>query len=240
MVIKNRALAALGNADVESWTFMNGVATTCLLMLPFLTSPFRRSAVAKFIAAAIVFTVYIFSREFLQKYAGTAKSSEGGGVAACVGFLGVVLLTSGIADIAKKGMFYYFLATAVLYLIGLLFTRVLMYAYPLERLADGKSSYEVFSAGYMIGALSKVNVIYFILYSVNHLVFKDKAIPLLATMGRNLLLYVLFMLLVMTIEVLFPIKEMDVAAAFTVTGLCGVLCFIISIPLSKGKVLFKL
>ena len=221
------------------WSYLVSIGFTGVLLTPFLTRLFRKNAYIKLIAGAAVLTLYFFLRPKLLELVGT-YSGYGGGPAACVGFLGVVLITAGISQIAKKGIVPYAAATAVLYLIGLLFT-VFLTRVPIEAVPSDSSGYAQFTVTYMIGALSKVNLIYFIFSLFNLYILKNKPIPFLVTFGRNILLYLLMTLILIAVFKTLPIfKPAGVLVCVLRLIVCAALYMVTAIPLAKKKILFKL
>ncbi|MDR3293326.1 MAG: hypothetical protein LBT20_04385 [Clostridiales bacterium] len=235
---------ALGGSPTQ-WDYITGIGFTGVLLIPFLHPFISKHTWAKFAAAALVFAFYFFAHDILFKFlapplsAGSQQAltdgnlfsvdfygGSGGGMAASFGFVGVILLVAGIADLAKKKLWYYAVATAVLYLVGILCTKVFT------------PHYQLLDIPYMIGALSKFNLIFFVFKLFNVYVLKGKAIPLVATIGRNLLLFMLVTLLIIAFIGLLPKAGVAVAIieAIVVIGLY----FGLAALLSKKKTLFKL
>ncbi|MDR1905849.1 MAG: hypothetical protein LBQ27_02895 [Clostridiales bacterium] len=173
-----------------SWNYFVGIGFTGILTLPFLTSIFRRKTligtISKFIAAAVILVLYSVFHDKLFDLFGAA-SGHGGGAAASFGFVAVVLLAAGVKDLSQKGLIIYAVSTAALYLAGLLVNNVLKVPV----------SYDIFSAGYLFTAFTKMNLIFFFMYIINKYALKDRAIPFLAALGRNILFYMLVTLVVL-------------------------------------------
>ena len=234
----------------EGWSFMNDVATTGIIMTPFLSRPFRESTIAKFVAGAALLVVYWLFRAQLLQYLGTGHPGTGGGIGACVGFTGIVLVSAGMSDLARKKTVYFLAGVAVLYLIGLLCTRVFMPAETYGEewwkvpmfLADERYEewlpFAMFSVFWMVGALSKAFIIYTGLWAVCHYLLKDKRVWGLSTIGRNLMLYIFIALI--AIVIISFLGSAVLWRSLLYVAIVIVLCFIITIPLEKYKVTFKL
>ncbi|MDR2090469.1 MAG: hypothetical protein LBP62_02310 [Clostridiales bacterium] len=217
------------------WSYMVGIGFTGILTIPFLTPVFRKTGLAgaliKFGAAAAVLVVYALLHDALFGLVG-GKSGHGGGAAASFGFAAVVLFAAGVKDISKLGIKAYAIASAAIYLLGLLVGKVLKV----------EISYDVFSAGYLFTGFTKINLIFFILYAVNKYALKDRAVPLLSAIGRNILLYILIAIVV--IGALIFLKDSlpkmtFLWAFFTAVGIDG-LFILLAVPLEKKKIMFKL
>ncbi|MDR3264196.1 MAG: hypothetical protein LBT30_07810 [Clostridiales bacterium] len=221
------------SGGTTQWAYFVSIGFTGFLMLPFLHPRIRKSTAAKFICAAAVFVFYYFMRGLLFKFLAPAPGNEGygnsgGGPAACFGFLGVVLLAAGLGDIAKKKLWLYAVFTAAIYLLGLATTLVL------------KPDYQTFNVEYLFGAFSKFNLIYFIFLLFNKYVLKGKAIPFIATLGRNILLYLIITLLLISALGLFGFAPTDLKGVIIRVAVFAAAYALISIPLAKKKTLFKL
>ena len=229
-----------GNND--GWSFMCDVMTTALLLTPFLTRPFRESTVAKFIAGVALLVIYWLFREPLIQYLGAPKPHLGGGIGPCIGYTGIALLSAGLGDLMRKRPAYYFAGVAALYIAGLLCTRIFA---PMENLVStegilltGVWTYSVF---WMVGGLSKVFIIFTILWAICKYLFKSRRIWGIATIGRNLLLYMLAALLIMGIQMVWiPQKPISIGLSVKYVLLIYAFCFALTVPLEKYNVTFKL
>ena len=267
LTIQDRATRAmtLDIAPYHSlWTFMNDVAVTGIFMTPFLTKPFREKTWTKFTAGGALILIYAFTRTTLLWYAGTVDAGGGGGIGACVGFTGIVLLVAGIFDLLRKKEAYFYYATGGLAVIGALalfvfknFEALVSSPEQAQKLIDDADAFGslwdprlsiggAFTASFMIGSLAVFMVFYALFYAFNHHVLKDKAIWGLATMGRNLMLYLFLSILLGVIVAFIPLGDAweeerisgGVAIALTVAVAIG--CLALTIPLYRKKIVFKL
>jgi hypothetical protein len=228
------------------WSYLVGIGFTGILTIPFLTPIFRKTgivgALIKFGAAAAVLVVYAFLHDALFGAVG-GVSGHGGGAAASVGFVAVVLLAAGIKDISKSGIKFYVIAVVVIYLLGLL-VKVLPIevSYGEEYNALPLDYHYTFTAGYLFVAFTKVNLIFFVLYVVNKYALKDRAVPLLATIGRNILMYMIIaMLVIAALSILkASLPQMTLSTGILAAATVDVLFVLIAVPLEKKKIIFKL
>ncbi|MDR1905827.1 MAG: hypothetical protein LBQ27_02785 [Clostridiales bacterium] len=220
-----------------TWLYCAGIGFTGILLMPFLTSVFRNrgilSTALKFAAAVFMLILYSFIKEPLSGMFG-AVSWYGGGAITSFGFVAVILLTATVKDISKKGIIPYVAATAVIYILGVILTKVV----------GLEIDYQNFSVGYLIAAFSKMNLIFFVLYAINKYALKDKAIPLLATIGRNLLLYLTLTFLIIAGLAPFSKRliENPIDMLYAVLITIGVLCAYIGLSaiLEKKRIIVKL
>jgi len=216
----------------DGWSFICDVATTAIFMTPFLTKPFRESTALKFIAGAVLVTLYgIFYGPLIQ-YLGAPDPQQGAGIGACIGYTGIVLVVAGFGDLLRKKRAHYYIGVGVLYLIGLLCTRVLM--------SPEDGVWGTYSVLWMVGSLSKVFVIFTILWAACHYLLKGRPIWGLVTIGRNLLLYILIALLVMLIPIIQSVDSIGPWRTTVYTCMIITFCLVLTIPLEKKKVTVKL
>ncbi|MDR2090913.1 MAG: hypothetical protein LBP62_04585 [Clostridiales bacterium] len=238
--------------DLWTWNYLAGVGFTGILMLPFLTPLFRRNgfagAAAKFAAGAVLLIAYNILHDPLFSFLG-AHSGQGGGPAASFGFISVVLFAAGIKDIQGKTfrpkketgnafltklyeIIPYFAATVVFYVLGLLAANVL-------RL---DTDYNTLGAPYIFTAFSKFQAIYFVFFALNKFLWNGRAVPLLAAIGRNILLYIIIITLAVAALGMFrgSLPQISFETGLALIPVPIAVCLVIAIPLEKKKVLFKL
>jgi hypothetical protein len=242
--IADRIMAADNPDHVASgWSFMNDVATTAIFMTPFLTKPFRESTVLKFVAGAVLLTLYGLFRAQINPLLSPAHPTMGGGIGACIGFAGVALFSAGMGDLMRKREWHWLIGVAVFYIVGIICSQVLM---PLETMPEpyyyyGLMRYPIhfaaFSSLYMVSALSKVLVAYTGLWAICRYLLKGKAIWGLSTIGRNLMLYILILFVGIAGMSILP-KGLGLSILYA--AIMMALCFVIAIPLEKKKMTFKL
>jgi hypothetical protein len=225
----------MGSGEPVLWSYMVGIGFTGILAIPFLTPIFRKTglvgALIKIGAAVAVLVLYSFIHDALFGIIGDA-SGHGGGAASSFGFVAVILLAAGVKDISKLGIKPYSIAVAAIYLVGLFVGKVL----------NVEVSYPTFTAGYLFVAFTKVNLIFFALYALNKYALKDRAVPLLATIGRNILLYIVIAMLVIVALILledFLPKMNLLTGVLTAVAIDGLLV-LLAVPLEKKKIIFKL
>ncbi|MDR3264197.1 MAG: hypothetical protein LBT30_07815 [Clostridiales bacterium] len=218
-----------GETSIATWNTVPSIGFTGLLAVPFLSPRLTKSAWGKLACAAAVTVFYYFARDVLFKYLAAQKEAHAGGMAACVGYLGIVLLAGFIRDISKKGFLPYAALTAALWLAG-------RYVYLIDT-----PSFPQLNAVYMFSALSKVNLAYFIFYTADKLFLKNRPIPLIAAMGRNIML---FLFLILAVQAAYALFEIFPAANMTDgwirVGVVGAIYLLAAIPLEKKKITFKL
>jgi hypothetical protein len=249
-----------GGNPFWTWSYFVGIGFTGILMLPFLTPFFRKTSLlgiaAKFAAGAAVLVLYHFIHaplfEFLGVHTGMhigADAGMGNGAAASFGFISVVLFAAGLKDLQGKALkskrtndgsplekflkiLPYAIATAVFYALGFVAANVLKL----------NTDYNTTTAAYIFVAFTKFQAIYFVFYALNKFLLNGRAIPLLSTIGRNILLY---MLITTLLNVLLgalggSLPKISFGAAFISMPIVIAAYLLIAIPLEKKKTLFKL
>jgi hypothetical protein len=229
-----------------TWNTLMSVGFTGILLLPFLTQKIRNNTWLRLVCALVIFAVYYFFNKdfipifddegayvigFVNKSAFSLLYAEEGGVSACVGYLGVVLLASVFGDFMRKSLLRYSIATVAA--IGLAVA---------VRLAFGLAFYRRYNITYMISAVAIVNAIYFVFYVLNKFLLKDRTIPVLITFGRNLMLFIMMSLILSAPFNLFRGAEFFLTIKGPLIMFFIYLAFfaVLTIPLSKRKTLFKL
>jgi hypothetical protein len=223
-------------------------------MLPFLTPFFRNTSAvgtaAKFVAGAAILVLYNLVHDPLFSVLG-AHSGMGGGPAASFGYLAAVLFAAGLKDLQGKafkskkinadspdalkklfGILPYAVCSAVFYALGFVVANVLKL----------NTDYNATTAPYIFVAFTKFQAIYFILYAANKFLLQGRAVPLLSSIGRNILLYMLIStLLTVALEaVRAGLPQISFEAAFLSVPILTIFFLIVAIPLEKKKTLFKL
>jgi hypothetical protein len=107
---------------------------------------------------------------------------------------------------------------------------------------DFPIAYQTFTPAYLFIAFTKVNVIFYVLYVINRYLLKRRAVPVLATVGRNILLYIFMTLALITVLALklLPIPELNVGGVIIADLAALALFLVVSVPLKKKNILFKL
>ncbi|MDR2047352.1 MAG: hypothetical protein LBP79_05605 [Clostridiales bacterium] len=220
-----------GLSSSWNWGTIASIGFTGLLLTPFMAvGPLRRRWWIKVIAGLGVLALYYYCYDFFKAFDGTE-----GGPMACVGFTAVVLFVGAIGDLQRKklGVLWYTLITAALLLFGAYIKRVGVW---------GPAVYDDYNATYLIMALNLVNLVYYVFFILDKLFLKGRAIPILATLGRNILLF--FILTGCVINAFIGI--LPVFAEATPTTLYAMqigsllLYLVLAIILEKKKIVFKL
>ncbi|MDR2047360.1 MAG: hypothetical protein LBP79_05645 [Clostridiales bacterium] len=224
--IKSKLLKEINGATEHDWDTIQSIGFTGVLLTPFLFGFMRRHAWARVLAGLGVLVLFqLFHKEI------NIFHSYQGGLAACVGYLGIVLVSSALGDAMRKGIIAY--AAASLLLAG---AAVLS-----DRFFGKAAFFEDYNTTYMLMAATFINTVYFAFYVIDKLVLKGRRIPVLSSMGRNLFLYLLISLAVMAVTMIFladvPLNqtrllllEIGVVAAYLLLG----------IFLEKKNITFKL
>jgi hypothetical protein len=169
-------LTRIENRDID-WDILQAIAFTGILVSPFiLIKPVRNAPWLRLLLGAAVFVLYqVFYEPLLFLFANE------GGMTACFGYLGIVLVASAIGDYLRKSPFKYTLLTS-----ALIFAAVLV--------VDlwGVAKFRAYNATFMVASLALVNGMLFILYALDKLFLKGKPIPLLSALGKNMLFFFLF------------------------------------------------
>jgi hypothetical protein len=216
-----------GMSSSWNWGTIPSIGFTGLLLTPFIASSLiRRKWWAKLIAGIGVLLFYYYCFDFIRAFDGTE-----GGPAACIGYTAVVLFTAVLGDAQRKGILWYTIATAALFAFS-----------HLLKIWWGDALYDTYNATYMVMALNLVNLFYYIFYVFDKLVLKGGAIPILATMGRNILLY--FILTGCVINVLISVipffKNTTPAILYMTQAVSLALYVVLAVFLEKKKIVFKL
>ncbi|MDR2090468.1 MAG: hypothetical protein LBP62_02305 [Clostridiales bacterium] len=221
------------------WNTVPSIGFASLLAVPFLIPQISKSAVWKGVLGVGVLMFYHFFHEKLfalfayipfEHQSGEVENLvHAGGMAACVGYLGIILLSGAIADVSKKGIIPYEVLTALLYVSGRLCSVLVPPSYP------------DMNVTWMFSALTKINLFYFGFYLLDKLFLKGREIPILAAMGRNIFLYLFIVLIFQGIFAVFnfPVAH-NRTEAFWIVAVISVVYIIIAISLQKSKVIFKL
>jgi hypothetical protein len=123
--------------------------------------------------------------------------------------MGVVFLASVIQDLVEKKRPWLYLGFSVL----------LFFAAWGAKEFFGDAVYKAYNSTYMIMCTFAMNTIYLVFYAIDRLFIRNRPIPLVATVGRNILLYILLTFLF--VNVLMALQKAGTVPPF------GVLAFII-------------
>ncbi|MDR2047048.1 MAG: hypothetical protein LBP79_03990 [Clostridiales bacterium] len=223
----------------DLWNTVPSIGFACLLTVPFLVPRISQSAVLKVVCGGGVLLFYHFFHDqlfgFLANIPFNAEDGtvdnlvHAGGMAGCVGYVGIILLSGAIADVSKKGIVPYAALTAVLWILGRFSYLFLQPSYP------------DMNVTWMFSALTKINLFYFGFYVLDKLFLKGREIPILATMGRNIFLYLFFILFFQAVFAIFnfPLAH-NKTEAFLIVAAITAIYLLAAIPLHKSRVIFKL
>jgi hypothetical protein len=197
-----------------------------LLTLFIAVPPLRRKWWLKALAGAAVLAFYYYFYAVLKNFDGTE-----GGPMACVGYAAVALLAAALGDLQRKGILRYTIATAVLF--GLAHSAKTVW---------GNANYDDYNATYMIMALNLINLAYYVFYILDKLLLKGRPIPLLATMGRNIMLYLILtgIFLNGSFNILPFFKNTNVPGIYVIQLVVLIAYFLLAAFLEKKKIVFKL
>jgi hypothetical protein len=106
--------------------------------------------------------------------------SIAGGISGCVGYAGFVLVVSFLGDMSREKTLWYLLAS-----VGTVAAALLVNAFLVP------ADYAEYNASYMIKSLFVMNTIYLFFYALDKLLIKNRPIPVLAGLGRSLLIFFL-------------------------------------------------
>ncbi|MDR3262706.1 MAG: hypothetical protein LBT30_00165 [Clostridiales bacterium] len=212
-----------------SWNTIMSVGMTGVFLVPFMLPSIRNNTWIRLACGAGILLLYHF---FNTSSAFQVLFAEEGGVSACFGYLGIVLLATVIGDMMRKGVFSYAIATLIL--IGV--AALIRYTF------GGAAYYRQYNLSYLIMALAIVNAIYFVLYVLNKLLLKDRPIPVLVTFGRNFFLFIILSLLASTPILLFQktLFFQNTEGLLTVFFVALAAFGWLTVPLANNKILFKL
>ena len=180
----HRGLAIIGIAAIssffttvhlwrEDWSHLASIGMTSLLLLPFLNLRTEWRA----LSSVVILTLYQLFREPLFKFAaGSGATANFGGIAACVGFLGVTLLVTVLADLHEKKFWLYAVATAVLAGGAVLSGNLL------------QIRFEDYNLSYLLATAATFAVIFAIVSLANKLI-QNKPVPILAAIGRSVIFF---------------------------------------------------
>ena len=157
------------------WAFLISIGMTGVLLVPFMFSFIRRHWWLRLLIGIGILFAYHRHYDFLFEKLGAAD----GGIAACVGFAGVVMLVSVLEDLAEKGFLYY-LGFSIL-----LAAAAVLLKYKVEAPSYGK-----LNVSFMIMATLAMNIPYLFFYLLDF-VIKKRQIPIIASLGRNILFFLL-------------------------------------------------
>jgi hypothetical protein len=224
----------LSGADFDGWDNMNSIAFTGFMLAPFVYVDFIREKawVRLLLGAAILAMYYIFKAQI------DVLSGHAGGVAACVGYAGFTLVVSFVGDMSRKkgwkGVFFYVLTS-----VGIAAAAFLADKY-LER-----ASYGNYNMTYMIMSLLAMNTVWFAFYVLDKLFIKNRPIPILAALGRSLILFTLLSWILPSILGLIALKYIPAEEVAPITliiiELAGFALYaVIGFIFEKKKIVIKI
>ncbi|MDR1905700.1 MAG: hypothetical protein LBQ27_02125 [Clostridiales bacterium] len=210
----------------RDWDTIQSVGFTGLLLIPFMSTYMRKHTWTRAVAAAVVLLLFQFFHAQIYMFHGWQ-----GGAAACVGYLGIVLVSSVLADAAKKGVTAYAAASVLVVIAAVLSDKYF-----------GKSQFFTdYNTTYMLMSTAVLNTAYFVFYILDKIVIKNRPVPVLATMGRNLMLYLFLSLAILAVLELFlkdyPLNPTQLII-FETTTVCAYV--LLSVLLKKKNITFKL
>jgi hypothetical protein len=235
-------IGAMFIGEVWNWQTIPSIGFTGMLLSPFIiVLVIRKKWWAKLAAGLGVLAFYHFGFDFLQRFSGIE-----GGPAACFGYLAVVIFAAMFGDFQAmgnrsdkgrgnfniKGIIYYTVATAAFFGFAALIKRLW-----------GPSDYDKYNPTYMVMGLSVINIAYYVLYIFDKLVLKGRPIPILAAMGRNIMLYLI--LTSFALGIIFNIvpffKTVDgPEKLYVVQAVVTAAYLLLAVFLQKKKIAFKL
>ncbi|MDR3216515.1 MAG: hypothetical protein LBT55_03760 [Clostridiaceae bacterium] len=213
---------AVTNDDMD-WQTVHSIGFTGILLMFTLLPKIRRNAWVRLAVGVGILALYTVFKSQIDLFTGTQ-----GGIAACVGFAGAVLISSFLGDVSRKNLGLYAIATAALFGVAIGLKYLL-----------GEALYQSYNTTYIAFGLAWVNLLYFIFCIIDKLFLKNRPIPIIATFGRNIFLYLLLTLVLDGVCELFvpTLNAWQVGIALAIVVSIYVL---ISLPLAKTKTLFKL
>jgi len=151
---------------------MHAIAVTGLLATPFL----NLKKWPRLIAAVVILGLYwIFNHQIISILTTTDFALDGG-FAICVGYLGITLLATVLSELYLENIWRY--AIALIPLVG-----IAIYLYYFETFIEIDSFY-VIMMGFVVFSVM------FLLYAIiDKYLLKGKAIPIIATLGKSLILF---------------------------------------------------
>lgn len=150
------------------WNIIRSIGFTGLLMIPFINSGTKARAAAGLI-------IIVFYQCFHDRIFALMDGHEGG-IAACFGFLTVVLFSSVLKDLYDKGLLYYLLGLIAVFIMGLI-----SYAFvPIV--------YREFNSTYLLLTLSLYGAIFFLFALFDRYVI-SRPIPVISWMGQSLIMF---------------------------------------------------
>jgi hypothetical protein len=224
-----------GGSFFQLWNPIMSVGFTGVILTPLLPlcrkSPWLRLG----IGVAILTAYYLLAdsiKFMIVNPDTTPRVYMEGGIGACFGFAGIVLVCGFLGDMMRKGILPYAITSAAL--VGaamLLFNFV------------EKPHYLSYNVSYLVTGIAAINTVYFVLYLLDKLLakfIKNRAIPLVSTMGRNLLLYLFITGVSALVFMFLPVQVGSWGAMIGILALGAAAYLLIAVPLAKKKVLFKL
>jgi hypothetical protein len=210
-----------------NWGTIPSIGFTGMILTLFIAVPqIRRHWWTKLVVGAGVLAFYHYFYALLKNFNGTE-----GGPMACIGYAAAVLLAAALGDLQRKGILWYTIGTAVLFVLS-----------HLAKTYWGAAVYGDYNATYMIMALNLINLAYYVFYILDKIFLKGRPIPLLATMGRNIMLYLILtgMFLNTAFNVVPFFKTTNVPGIYIIQLVVLICYFILAAFLEKKKIVFKL
>jgi hypothetical protein len=171
----------------EDWQHLASIGVTGLFTMPFL----KLNTFWRGISSVVILILYqIFRVQLFDFLGGSQGTGSYGGMAACIGFAGAVLLVSVLADLYRKKFIYYVFGVAVLWIAAIIAAHFI------------EIVYSEYSISYLFSTLAAFSTVFGILYLLNKLI-KNKAVPILSTIGRNLIFFLLLAVVVSVVGDMF-------------------------------------
>ncbi|MDR0751475.1 MAG: heparan-alpha-glucosaminide N-acetyltransferase domain-containing protein [Christensenellaceae bacterium] len=205
------------------WDNISSIAFTGFLLMLFMFDFIRNKPYVRLVLGAIVLVLYHVLKEPLQFLSG-AK----GGIYGCLGYLGIVLVSSFIVDLARESLLKHAIFSFILFIIAWLVNTNI-----------GKPVFSEYNMPYMVMSIFALNSVYFIFSVIDKLFLKGREIPILAPLGKSLIFFLYLTFIIDAIFYYIP-EPLTRTQVFIVEAILIPIYLLIGYFLGKKRIIIKL
>jgi hypothetical protein len=172
--------------ETFEWDSITSIAFTGVILLAFMSDFIRERAWVRLSIGAAILILYNYFKPALE-----LLSAGNGGIKGCIGYTGVVLIASALGDFAQgsgEQTTKFFTKNMIKYLIV---SVALFFAAWAAKTFWGEASFKSsdLNGTYMVMATFVMNCIFFLAYILDKLFIKGRPLPIFASFGRNIIVF---------------------------------------------------
>ncbi|MDR0697481.1 MAG: hypothetical protein LBF68_08145 [Christensenellaceae bacterium] len=208
--------------DFLEWDNICSIAFVGFLLMLFMFDCIRKKPYVRLVLGIAVLAIYKLAyKQIMFLY------STNGGIGACIGFVGVVLITSYIAELARESILKHAILTFLLFIVAWLVSTTIE-----------KPDFSDYNMAYMVMCLFGLNLVYFIFSIIDKFFLKGKEIPIIAPLGKSLIFFLYLTFITDAIKYFMdPLSLTQSSISFFV---CLFAYLIIGYFFGKKKIIVKL